>query len=470
MTEQEVLKKIGAIADQRKIAVWAVGGFVRDKILNKTVKDIDFAVVDDGPRFAKLVAEQLQTHDVATFPKFGTAMVNFEDFRLEFVTARSESYIENSRKPIVVQSDLDSDLLRRDFTINCIAYGLNDNNFGQLYDPLGGQQDIAARIIRTPLDPIVTFKDDPLRIMRAIRFATQLGFEIEKTTFEALKEVRERLKIISHERITDELKKILMASRPSVGFYLLDEAGVLKIIFPELIAMKGVEQREGYHHKDAFQHTLMVVDNVAEVSDKFELRLAALVHDIAKPQTKRFVEGTGWTFHGHDEIGARMLTKIFQRLRLPNSTLEYAQQLTRLHLRPIHLSEEDVTDSAMRRLLFQAGEHLEDLLTLCRADITSGNPQRVKQHLANFDFVVQRLQEVEAKDQMRAFQSPVRGDEIMAVCGIPPGPLVGKLKTMIEEAILDAKISNEHDAAFQYLLEIKDQVIGDQLMGNQVTG
>ncbi len=459
MTEQEILKIIGSIADQNKISVWAVGGFVRDRILNKLVKDIDFAVVGDGPGFARSVAKELGTRNIVIYPKFGTALVDYNEYRLEFVTARSESYVEDSRNPIVTQSDLNADLLRRDFTINCMAFGVNESNFGEIYDPLGGQKDIEARIIRTPLDPAVTFKDDPLRIMRAIRFAAQLGFSIEKNTFDALKEMRQRLQIISQERITDELKKIIMSPRPSIGFYLLDDAGVLEIIFPEFVDMKGVEQREGYHHKDAFHHTLMVVDNVAEVSDKFDLRFSALVHDIAKPQTKRFVEGTGWTFHGHDEIGARMLPKICQRLKLPNSTLEYAQKLTRLHLRPIHLSEEDVTDSAMRRLLFQAGEHLEDLLILCRADITSGNPQRVKQHLANFDFVVQRLNEVEAKDQMRAFQSPVRGDEIMAVCNIPPGPLVGKLKTMIEEAILDAKIPNEHDAAYRYLLEIKDEVI-----------
>lgn len=459
MTEQEILKLIGSIADSQDISVWAVGGFVRDRILNKRVKDIDLAVVGDGPGFAQSVARALRTRNIVIYPKFGTALVDYNDFRLEFVTARSESYIEDSRNPIVTGSDLNADLLRRDFTINCIAFGLNEPNFGEIYDPLEGQKDIAGKIIRTPLDPAITFKDDPLRIMRAIRFATRLGFEIEPKTFDALKAMRERLKIISQERITDELKKIILASRPSIGFYLLDDAGVLEIIFPEFVEMKGVEQREGYHHKDAFHHTLMVVDNVADVSDKFDLRFSALVHDIAKPQTKRFIEGTGWTFHGHDEIGARMLPKICQRLKLPNSTLEYAQKLTRLHLRPIHLSEEDVTDSAMRRLLFQAGEHLEDLLILCRADITSGNPQRVKQHLANFDFVVQRLQEVEAKDQMRAFQSPVRGDEIMAVCNIPPGPLVGKLKTMIEEAILDAKIPNEHDAAYRYLLQIKNEVI-----------
>lgn len=459
MTEQEILKIIGNIADRNKISVWIVGGFIRDKLLNKSVKDIDFAVVGDGPRFARKLARVLKTRNIVSFPKFGTAMVNFQDYRLEFVTARSESYLENSRKPIVTKSDLESDLLRRDFTINCIAYGLNRDNFGHIYDPLGGQKDIEAKIIRTPLDPVVTFKDDPLRIMRAVRFATQLGFEIEKNTFEALKQMSHRLEIISQERITEELKKILLAPRPSIGFNLLDQAEILKIIFPEIVEMKGVEQREGYHHKDAFQHTLMVIDNIADVNEKFELRFAGLVHDIAKPVTKEFVEGVGWTFHGHDEIGARMLSKICQRLRLPNDVLKYAQKLTRLHLRPIHLSEEGVTDSAMRRLLFQAGDDLEDLLTLCRADITSGNPERVKKHLANFDHVVERLQEVEEKDRMRAFRSPVRGDEIMAVCGIPPGPTVGKLKKMIEEAILDGLIPNEHDAAYQYLLQIKDQVL-----------
>lgn len=460
MTEQALLNTIGKIADDHGWTVYAVGGYVRDRLLRKQVKDIDFVVVGQGPQFARLVASKLRTQQIVIFAKFGTAMVNFQDYRLEFVTARTESYAADSRKPMVVPSDLDSDLRRRDFTINALALGLNRNNFGTLYDPLGGQQDLQRKIIRTPLDPVVTFKDDPLRIMRAIRFAVQLDFEIEERTFLALKEMRQRLSIISQERITDELIKILLAHRPSRGFQLLDQAAILDLIFPELVAMKGVEQRGGYHHKDVFQHTLMVVDNVAKVNDKLELRFAALVHDIGKPATKRFVEGTGWTFHGHDEIGARMLPAICQRLRLPNHLLEYAQKLTRLHLRPINLSEEGVTDSPMRRLLVQAGEHLEDLLMLCRADITSGNPQRVKQHLANFDHVVARLNEVEAKDQMRAFQSPVRGDEIMAVCGIRPGPLVGKLKTMIEEAILDAKIPNEHDAALQYLLEIKDEVMG----------
>ncbi|RLG29691.1 tRNA nucleotidyltransferase [Methanosarcinales archaeon] len=462
MSSDEILKIIGEVADQARIAVWAVGGFVRDKLLNKSVKDIDFAVVGDGPEFAKRVAEALNTRSIVIYPKFGTAMVHHKDYKLEFVGTRKEEYLSDSRKPIVTESSLDDDLLRRDFTINAIAMGINQNNFGEIYDPLGGREDIKKKVIRPPLDPVVTFKDDPLRIMRAIRFATQLGFEIEQNTFRALKNMVHRLEIISQERITDELMKMFEAERPSLGFKLMDEAGILELILPELTSMKGVEQRNGYHHKDVFLHTLSVVDNVAAVSDNINLRFAALVHDVGKPVTKKFIDGVGWTFYGHDEIGARMIPGICQRLKLPKQLMKYAQKLTRLHLRPIHLSEEGVTDSAIRRLLVQVGDDLEDLLTLCRADITSRNPQRVKRHLANFDFVVKRIQEVEEKDRMRAFQSPVRGDEIMKVCGLQPGPLVGKLKKMIEEAILEGIIPNEHDAAFQYLLEIKNKVLAEE--------
>ncbi len=462
MSSDEILKIIGEVADQARIAVWAVGGFIRDKLLNKSVKDIDFAVVGDGPEFAKRVAEALNTRSIVIYPKFGTAMVHHKDYKLEFVGTRKEEYLSDSRKPIVTESSLDDDLLRRDFTINAIAMGVNQNNFGEIYDPLGGREDIKKKIIRTPLDPAVTFKDDPLRIMRAVRFATQLGFEIEQNTFRALKDMVRRLEIISQERITDELMKMFGAERPSLGFKLMDEAGILELILPELTSMKGVEQRKGYHHKDVFLHTLSVVDNVAAVSDNINLRFAALVHDVGKPVTKKFIDGVGWTFYGHDEIGARMIPGICQRLKLPKQLMKYAQKLTRLHLRPIHLSEEGVTDSAIRRLLVQVGDDLEDLLTLCRADITSRNPQRVKRHLANFDFVVKRIQEVEEKDRMRAFQSPVRGDEIMKVCGLQPGPLVGKLKKMIEEAILEGIIPNEHDAAFQYLLEIKNKVLAEE--------
>ncbi len=458
MNENEILKTIGKIADQQKVSVWAVGGFVRDKILNKNVKDIDFAVVGSGTDFARVVAKKLANSSLVIYEKFGTAMVNYMDYKLEFVGTRTEKYADDSRKPIVVESTLDDDLLRRDFTINAIALGINKNNFGEIYDPLNGRDDIKKKIIRTPLDPEITFKDDPLRIMRAIRFATQLQFDISPETYLALKKMCRRLKIISQERITEEIMKILDAEKPSLGFSLLDEAGILELILPEITNMKGVEQRQDYHHKDVFKHTLMVVDNMAEVTEKRELRFAALLHDVGKPATKRFVPNQGWTFHGHDEIGARGIPQICQRLKLPNQFAKYVERLTRLHMRPISLSEESVTDSAMRRLIVQAEEALPDLLLLCRADITSHNPQRVQKHLANFDYVVQRLQEVEEKDQLRAFQSPVRGDEIMKICQLAPGPKVGKIKKMIEEAILDGIIANDHEAAFQYLLKIKDTI------------
>lgn len=457
-----ILKSIGRIADQANEEVYAVGGFVRDKLLGKSVKDIDFVVVGDGPAFAKKVAKELRARKMAIYEKFGTALVEIEDYKLEFVGARQESYRGNSRKPDVVPADLMTDLTRRDFTINALALSLNEKSLGEIVDPFNGQSDLKKKIIRTPLEPTITFSDDPLRIMRAIRFAAQLGFRLEQATKEGIAETTDRLKIISQERITDEFLKILKSSKPSIGFLLMAETGVLQVVFPELMKLKGVEQREGHHHKDVFYHTLKVVDNVAAVSDNVNLRYAALVHDIAKPRTKEFIAGKGWTFHNHEEVGARMLPGIGQRLRLPNEMTRYARKLTRLHLRPIALTEEEVTDSAYRRLLMQAGEHLEDLLTLCRADITSQNPKRVQKHLKNFDFVVKRLQQVEEKDRMRAFQSPVRGEEIMETCGLKPGPIVGKLKKMIEEAILEGEIPNEHDAAYQYLLKIKDNVLSQE--------
>ncbi len=453
-----ILKIIGKIADKCAVQVYAVGGFVRDKLLGKDSKDIDFVVVGDGPEFARAVADGLDSKRVTIYEKFGTALVEHKDHKLEFVGARKESYRSDSRKPEVTPADLPTDLARRDFTINALAISLNEKTFGQIIDPFDGQQDLTNKILRTPLESAITFQDDPLRIMRAIRFATQMDFTIESKTQTAMKKMAERLSIISKERITDEFLKILAAARPSIGLQLMDEAQVFRVIFPELIQLKGVEQIAGIHHKDVFWHTLKVVDNLAEVSNNLNLRFTALVHDIAKPKTKEFIPDKGWSFHNHEEIGARMLPAIGQRLRLPNDMIKYAQKLTRLHLRPIALTEEDVTDSAYRRLLVQTGEHLEDLLILCRADITSQNPKRVQKHLANFDFVVKRLQEVEEKDRMRAFQSPVRGEEIMQVCGLKPGPKVGKLKTMIEEAILEGEIPNEHDAALEYLLEIKGAV------------
>ncbi len=463
LQDNKILTTIGALADERKFEIYVVGGFVRDFFLKRDRSEMDFVIVGDGIKFAELLAKHLRLPKPTVYRNFGTAMLKWDDMQLEFVGARKESYRGDSRKPQVEPADLPADLSRRDFTINAMAFALNAGNFGGLVDPFDGMKDLQAKLLRTPLEPSTTFSDDPLRIMRGIRFATQLDFKIEEKTFSGMRDMRERLRIISQERITEELLKILAAPRPSIGFRLLDDASVLEIIFPEFVALKGVEEYKGYFHKDVFNHTLMVVDNLAAMSDKIPLRLAALVHDIAKPRTKAFIPGKGWSFHGHEDVGARMLPAIFNRLRLPNDWLKYVQKLTRLHLRPIALTEEECTDSAYRRLLFQAGEDLEDLLMLCRADITSGNVKRRERHLANFDFVVKRLNEVEEKDRMRAFQSPVRGDEIMQVCGLSPGPLVGKLKSAIEEAILDGKIANEHDAALAYLLAIKDDVCSDAL-------
>ncbi|MDZ7372364.1 MAG: CCA tRNA nucleotidyltransferase [candidate division KSB1 bacterium] len=456
---ERVVRRIGEWAEDRGVQAYAVGGYVRDLLLGHPSKDIDFVVVGDGIQFAREVARLLGVRSVVVYPKFGTASIPYRGYKLEFVTARSERYRENSRKPEVAAAGLEDDLARRDFTINALALGIRPSELGRLIDPFSGRQDLERGIIRTPLDPVVTFHDDPLRILRAIRFATQLEFTIEPRTLEAIRSERERLRIVSQERITEELLKILSARKPSLGFRLLEETGLLEIVLPEVAEMRGVEQIGPYHHKDVFEHTLKVLDRIATVSDSLPLRYAALLHDVAKPRTKAFKEGVGWTFHGHDEIGARMIATISRRLRLPNEMSRYAEKLTRLHLRPIALVEEGVTDSAIRRLLVQAGEDLEDLLTLCRADITSRNPKRVREHLANFERLVQRMREVEEKDRMRAFQSPVRGDVIMQVCNIPPGPLVGKLKKMIEEAILDGKIPNEYDAAFAYLLQIKDEVL-----------
>ena len=459
--DQEILKLVGQVGDENKVRVFAVGGYVRDKLLGKEVKDIDFVVEGDGPAFAEKVADKLQAANVSIYKNFGTAMINHQNYVLEFVGARKESYRQSSRKPSVQSADLLTDLKRRDFTINAMAVALNADNYGEIVDPFNGRQDLADRIIRTPLEPEKTFYDDPLRIMRAIRFATQLEFTIDDRTLQGIAAERERLKIISQERITDELTKILMSRRPSIGFHLMNETGVIEVVLPEIAALKGVEKIGKYQHKDVFEHTLKVVDNVAALSDKVGLRFAALFHDVAKPVTKAFKPGLGWTFHGHDEIGARMMEKIGRRLRLSNELIHYIQKMIRLHLRPIQLVEEGVTDSAIRRLIFHAGDDIDDLLLLCRADITSGNAQKVARFLSNFDRLVQRIQEVEEKDHLRQFQPPVRGNEIMQVCGLQPGPLVGKIKKAIEEAILNGEIPNEHDAAFEYMLKIKDQIIAE---------
>jgi len=463
---QEIIRTIGRIADERKYEVYVVGGYVRDKLLGKEVKDIDFVVMGDGVAFARAVAETFGLRNLVTYETFGTAMLQRDEHKLEFVGAREERYDADSRKPSVKQATLESDLSRRDFTINAMAASVNKAKFGTLIDPFDGRTDLDKGILRTPLVPEQTFDDDPLRMMRALRFASQLfdlssdrKFVIQDEALDAIKQKAERITIVSKERTTDEFMKILASPKPSIGLKLLYETGLAKFVFPELVDMVGVEQRKDYHHKDVFLHTLKVIDNISRATDDVWLRFAALAHDIAKPRTKAFKEGIGWTFHGHEDLGARMMKPIFRRMRLPLDKLPYIEKLVRLHLRPMVLVSEEVTDSAIRRLLFETGNDIDDLMELCRADITSQNPGRVARYLKNYDIVIQKMQEVEEKDQLRNWQPPVRGDEIMQVCGIPPGPLVGILKKRIEEAVLEGHIPNEHDAALEYLLGIREQVV-----------
>ena len=436
-----------------------VGGFVRDLILERERDEMDFLIVGSGPDFAKQLAGEVGVDEITVFKNFGTAHFKYHKLSLEFVGARKESYSRNSRNPKVTPGSLDDDLNRRDFTMNTLAVSLNKKNYGSIVDKFDGYSDIINKIIRTPMNPEETFNDDPLRILRAFRFASQLEFDIEINTFKAASQMADRLSIISQERVTDEFLKILSSPKPSIGLILLYESGVMKIIFPEIDAMGGVEQRNEYHHKDVFYHTCIVVDNVAKVSDNLWLRFAALVHDIAKPPTKRFVEGTGWTFHGHEELGARMINSIFERMKFPLHRLNYIEKLVRLHLRPIALVDEQVSDSAIRRLIVAADEDLDDLITLCRADITSKNPNKVNKYLENYELVMQKVQDVKEKDKLRAFQSPVRGDEIMKLCKIPPSKLVGEIKSAIEDAILDGKIQNTYEDAYNYLLQIKDKYL-----------
>ncbi len=438
--------------------VFIVGGFVRDLILKRERDEIDFLVVGDGESYARAYAEKLGIKKVDIFRNFGTAHFRYGDFNLEFVGARRESYRKESRKPQVTAGTFEEDILRRDFTINTLAVSVSKKDFGTLVDKFNGLDDIKKKIIRTPTDPLITFDDDPLRIMRAFRFASQLKFKVDDKVMEAAREMRERLRIVSQERISDEFLKIMASSKPSVGLKLLYNSGVLDVIFAEAAKLGGVEQRKDYHHKDVFLHTCEVVDNISKVTDNVWLRFAALVHDIAKPPTKRFVEGTGWTFHGHEELGARMMKSIFKKLKLPFSKLEYVEKLVRLHLRPIALAKDDVTDSAIRRLIVAAGEDLEDLITLCRADITSKNRDKVDRYLENYERVMKKVWEVEEKDKLRAFQSPVRGDTIMEVCNLKPSKRVGEIKQAIEDAILDGEIGNNYEEAYAYLLKLKEKL------------
>ncbi len=454
-----LLPEIGRIADETGIRAYVVGGYVRDLLLGRRDQDIDIVVQGDGIAFARRVARSLGINSVVAFERFGTAMIPIAGGKVEVVGARTEVYRSGSRDPDVAAGTLAEDLQRRDFTVNAMAASLNAGAWGRLLDPMNGRADLESRVLRTPLDPRRTFEDDPLRIMRAFRFAAQLGFHLDPAALAAVRAMRERLAIVSQERISEEFLKVLKTERPSVGLKLMGETGVLQLVFPELAQMSGVDQRRDHHHKDVFLHTCAVVDNIARTTDLLWLRFVALVHDIAKPRTKAFKEGTGWTFHGHEEVGARMMKKIFQRMRLPLEHLPYVEKLVRLHLRPMVLVEEEVTDSAVRRLAFEAGPDIDDLMMLCRADITSKNPALVAKYLRNYDIVVRKIAEVEERDRLRNWQPPVKGDEIMSVCGLEPGRKVGELKKAIEEAILEGRIPNEHDAALSYLLQIKDLIL-----------
>jgi poly(A) polymerase len=435
---------------------YVVGGFVRDLIMKKKSKDIDVVCVGSGIDLAQKVARKISRKaHLSVYKNFGTAQVKADELEIEFVGARKESYKAHSRKPLVEDGTLEEDQLRRDFTINAMAICLNKDRFGELIDPFDGQKDIKRKFIRTPTDPEITFSDDPLRIMRAFRFAAQLNFDIDPVTFEAIQKNTERLRIVSPERISDELNKLILSPNPGYGFNLMFHAGVLKVVFPEMVELQGVTTIDGKGHKDNFYHTLKVLENVAQKSDNLWLRWAAILHDIAKPKTQRFDKKTGWSFHGHEDLGARMVPKIFRRMRLPlNEKMKYVQKLVRLHLRPIALVSDEISDAALRRLLFEAGDALDDLMTLCRADITSKNMVKVERFLTNFDRVEAKLQEIEERDKIRNFQPPVTGEVIIDYFDISPSKVVGEIKDEIKEAILEGKIGNDFDEAFRLMKEI----------------
>lgn len=446
----------GSLAEDLEMNVYAVGGCVRDLILGININDLDLMVEGDGIFFAKKLAKIIKIKKVVSFKKFGTALIPNKEFQIEVATCRSEKYNKTSRSPSsVIFTDLNDDLKRRDFTINTLAIDIKPNNFGKLFDPYNGIRDLGKNLIRTPLEPDITFSDDPLRMMRAAYFASKLGFKINTSTRESIKKKSERISIVSWERIREEFFKILMTPKPSIGLIILQKTKILKYVFPEIDLMYGMDQSPDWHHKDIFAHTLEVVDNAAKLSDKLELRFAALVHDIAKPNTRRINPKKGYTFHGHDAVGERMIGAVAKRMRLSNNLTTYLKKLTLLHLRPIALVKNEVTDSAVRRLMYSAGEELNDLMILCRADITTKNPNKVKKYLKNFDLVEYKMENVIEKDSMKSFQSPIKGKEIMDIFNLKEGKEVGIIKSKIEEAILDGKVENTYESSLEFLNSFK---------------
>ena len=456
----KISKVISELSDETQINAFLVGGCVRDLMLNPLAEsiDVDIMVEGDGIDFAEKLARKINVPKIVPFKKFATAKIPYNEYEIEVASARLEKYDASSRSPSeVVMSNIEDDLLRRDFTINAMAVSLNTENFGEFFDPFNGMEDLSNKILRTPLDSDSTFSDDPLRMMRAAYFASKLSLDIDPSCLESIKNNAERITIVSQERKTNELLKILGTKKPSIGLNILQEAGLMEFVFPEIAVMYGLDQSNEYHHKDIFYHTLEVVDNAAQLSDKLDLRLAALVHDIAKPKTRRLSKSKGYTFYGHDDVGARMLKGISSNMKFSNSTRDYIAKLTALHLRPISLAKKDVTDSAIRRLIVDAGEEIDDLMKLCRADITTKNPKNITKYLGNFDRVEKRMNEVIEIDKLKAFQSPVRGDEIMKMFDLGPGKEVGKIKTMVEDAIINGEISNDYSSAMSFLDQIKQQ-------------